>query len=213
MAHGNYIGAYPDKCTRGEARRRLAVDQDAFVFLSLGQVRPYKGLDDLVSAFAQLPGQELRLLIAGNPHDAAYGQALVASAAGDSRMRVDLRFVPDDEVQYYMRAADACVLPYHSATTSGAAILALSFGRPVIAPDIPPFRGLISPGSGVLYETTPGGLGQALSAACRLDAAQARASALSVAHSLDWLPIARRHAEVYRTIRDASRPLSTSEGA
>jgi beta-1,4-mannosyltransferase len=210
IAHGNYIGAYRDTCTRAEARRRLALDAGAFVFLSLGQVRPYKGLDDLVLAFSRLPGADLRLLIAGNPHDSAYGETLVRSAAGDGRIRIEMRFVPDNEVQYYMRAADACVLPYRSATTSGAAILALSFGRPVIAPDVPPFRGLISAGSGVLYGATPGGLEQGLLAALQLDSEKASESALAVARSLDWLSIARRHAAVYRSIRAV--PVSSRPG-
>ena len=63
-------------------------------------------------------------------------------------------FVPDGEVQHYLLAADAVVLPFKEILTSGSAMLALSFGRPVVAP-----HGwvtlLISSESGKASSTTP----------------------------------------------------------
>ena len=200
IAHGSYIGAYPDTCSRGEARQKLGMPLDAFVFLALGQVRPYKGLDDLIAAFRALPGANLRLLIAGHPHDPGYGATLAREAALDDRIRLDLQYVADDAIQYCMRAADVCVLPYRSGTTSGAAILALSFGRPVIAPDVWPFRPLLAGGGGMLYADQHEGLQQALDAAVRMDVHQAGAAALALARSLDWRSIARRHLEVYKEV-------------
>ncbi len=205
IPHGNYIGAYPDTCTRAEARQRLRIDDGEFVFLTLGQVRPYKGLDDLISAFRQLPGGSLRLLIAGNPHNPAYGNALARLAAADTRIRLDLTFVADTDIQYYMRAADICVLPYRSGTTSGAAILAFSFGRPLIAPDVFPFRPLMEGGSGILYSAQPDGLRQALAAAPHMDMAATSARALEVARALDWQGIARQHLSVYTQICASAR--------
>jgi glycosyltransferase involved in cell wall biosynthesis len=201
IAHGNYIGAYPDACTRETARQRLGIAGDAFAYLALGQIRRYKGLDDLITAFCQLAGDHLVLLIAGNPHRADLAEQLRRLAAADQRIRLDLRFVPEDELQYYMHAADVAVLPYRSATTSGAAILALSFGVPVIAPDVWPFRGLIRQDSGVRYADDADGLLKALMAAQSLDQAHARQAALSIAQSLDWRPIARQHVEVYKRVK------------
>jgi len=200
IPHGSYIGAYADACTANEARQRLGIPASSFVFLALGQIRPYKGLDNLIAAFRQVPGEDRLLLIAGHPHDPAYGAALTTMAADDPRIRLHLAFVPDDEVQYYMRAADVCVLPYRSATTSGAAILAFSFARPVIAPDLGPFHSLVAPGSGILYPARPSGLQDALVAAANLNTEQASAAALGVARSLDWQPIARQHLALYRAI-------------
>jgi glycosyltransferase involved in cell wall biosynthesis len=205
IAHGNYIGAYPDVCTQAQARQRLGLSENSFAFLALGQVRPYKGLGGLIAAFRQTPGERLVLLVAGNPSDAAYGSALVRQAAGDSRIRLDLRFVPEDEIQYYMHAADVCVLPYRSGTTSGAAILAFSFGKPVVAPDVWPFRPLVASGAGLLYTDQPAGLQQALSAAPEMEIERASALALGMARSLDWGPIARRHLTVYEDIARRSR--------
>ena len=61
-------------------------------------------------------------------------------------------FIPDEAVQLYMNACDICVLPYKHITTSGAAALCLSFGRPIIAPAINCFPELITPKAGILYD-------------------------------------------------------------
>lgn len=205
IAHGNYIGAYPDDTNRAAARARLQVAPHAFVFLALGQIRPYKGLNDLIVAFRSLPGEHLRLLIAGHPQQVQDAERLQALAGGDGRISVRARFVPDDEVQYYMHAADACVFPYRSGTTSGAAILALSFARPVVAPDGWPFRGLLRDGGGLLYAPGSEGLRRAMQemSASSLDAAAAARlseQALASARALDWRAIARQHLDVYRSL-------------
>lgn len=162
IAHGNYIGAYPNTTDRSAARERLQIAPDAFVYLALGQIRQYKGLDELIAAFRSLPGEHLRLVIAGHPQQPQDGARLQALAGSDGRISVRASFVADDEIQYYMHACDVCVLPYRSGTTSGAAILALSFGRSVIAPGEWPFRGLLRDGGGLLYPAGADGLRGAL---------------------------------------------------
>ena len=124
---------------------------DAFVFLTLGQIRPYKGIDELITAFRGVPGAHLRLIVAGHPHNDAYAASLASLAGDDARIRLQLHYVPDEDIQYYLRAADFCVLPYRRGTTSGAAILCFSFGKPVIAPDVWPFRPLLAERERLLY--------------------------------------------------------------
>jgi glycosyltransferase involved in cell wall biosynthesis len=58
--------------------------------------------------------------------------ALVASLGLQSAVRIVDRYIPNEEVETYFRAADVVVLPYTSATQSGIAQIALSFERPVI---------------------------------------------------------------------------------
>jgi glycosyltransferase involved in cell wall biosynthesis len=112
-----------------------------------------------------------------------------------------VRFVPDDDIQHYMHATDVCVLPYRSGTTSGAAILAFSFARAVIAPDVWPFRGLLAGGGGLLYSVQPGGLRQALEAAQTPGLARrCGEQALAIAHTLDWSALALQHFDMYRKV-------------
>lgn len=201
ISHGNYVTWYANACSRRTARQRLGLPAEAFVYLSLGQVRPYKGVEELLEAFASLTDEESILLIAGRTHPPEYGEQVRAWAADDGRVRLHLDYVPDEEVQFYMNSADVAVLPYRQATTSGAAILALSFGLPVVAPAQGPFPPLLGQGAGLLYDPQrPQALAEALQAARQMDLAAARRAAWETAHRLDWEPIGQEFAELYRQL-------------
>ena len=201
VPHGNYIGWYANDCTKAAARERLGLPPDSFIYLSLGHVRPYKGMEELLAAFAELPAADTLLLIAGRARPPEQGEWLRSQAEGDARVRLCLDYVPDDEMQLYMNGADAVVLPYRRATTSGAAILAISFGVPVIAPALGPFPALLQDGGGILYDPLqPDGLAAALQAAMHADMAEMKRSAWKAARRLDWEPIGQRLAALYRRV-------------
>jgi glycosyltransferase involved in cell wall biosynthesis len=140
VPHGNFRGEYPDEIDRRTARERLDVPADATVFGFFGSVRPYKNVDLLVETFGRLDGDDLRLLVAGPPGTAAYGRTVADLAADDDRVHTAFEYVPTEEVQLYMRAADAIVVPFRTAErsvlTSGSVVLAMGFGRAVVAPDV-----------------------------------------------------------------------------
>lgn len=200
IPHGNYIGAYPNTCTRQEARARLQLSDDAFVYLSLGRVRPYKGLEDLLAAFGALAAPDALLLIAGEAQDPGYEQVLQRLAQGDPRIRLSLAFVPEDALQVYLAVCDVCVLPYRHVTTSGAAILSFSFGVPIIAPALGCFVALVGEDGqrGVLYNAqAPQGLAEGLARARICDLAAMRQACIEYAQQLDWSGIAAQHAAMY----------------
>ncbi len=206
VPHGNYIGAYPVSGTREEARQRLGLSPQHKVFLFLGQIRPYKGVEELIAAFRQLEGEDYILLVAGNPQDADYAARVEAAARGDSRIRLRLGYVPEGELHRYLLAADADVLPYREVTTSGAALLAFSFGLPIVAPRIGCFPSLVEGHRGVLYEPDdPRGLVDALRRAAALDRDAARRDTLAYAESLGWDRLARQHLDAYRKARRSRR--------
>jgi glycosyltransferase involved in cell wall biosynthesis len=203
IPHGNYIGAYPQGCDRREARARLGLPPEALVFLCLGGLRPYKGVEELVAAFRALEAQEPRawLLVAGHAHDPAYARRLAADLQGAERVRFVPAHIPDDEVQVYMAAADFAVFPYRRATTSGAAVLALSFGVPVIAPALGPFPELLAQGGGILYPPERReGLLEALQGALHADRERMAQEAWAVARALDWDAVAREFLALYRRL-------------
>ena len=141
-------------------RERLGLPLGGFVFVCLGLLRPYKGLEELIPAFRGCRPR-LRLLVAGRPpttQPTSTGSAYLAG--GDPRIILEPRFIPAEEVQVYLNAADAAVLPYRQITTSGAALLAFSFGLPVVAPAIGAFPNLVTAANGLLY--APGELAVAL---------------------------------------------------
>lgn len=144
VPHGHYRGAYPDagqeKC---QARRTLDIADDARTLAMLGQIRPYKNAVALIEAFRRVARPEDRLIVAGRPIDAGLERQVLRAAAGDERVILHLRHVPDGEVQHYLRAADVVMLPYRSILNSGAALLALSFDRPIVAPSLGSFGELV----------------------------------------------------------------------
>ena len=131
---GSYEGAYPDTVTRAAARARLGIPANASTFVFFGNVRPYKGVDLLLDAFRALQGThpEAHLVIAGKPYSPEFKAAVEAQAAASPNVHLYLGYVPDDEIQYYLRAADCFVAPYKYIETCSAIYLALAYDLPII---------------------------------------------------------------------------------
>ncbi len=121
---------------RGPARARLGLEAGAPVALFLGLIRPYKGLDLLLPAFAEvqraLPAA--RLVVAGLPRPSfrPYARQIERLGLGE-RVRTDLRYLPQTAMDDYLAAADLVVLPYRDASQSGVLGAALALDRPVVA--------------------------------------------------------------------------------
>ncbi|MGW3346942.1 glycosyltransferase [Nonomuraea rubra] len=104
-------------------------------FLFFGRIEPYKGVEDLLAAFAALPGGlDVRLVVAGACPDPALAARLEASAAADDRVELRIGRVAEEDVAGVFAAGDVVVLPFREITTSGSALLALAHGRPLIVP-------------------------------------------------------------------------------
>lgn len=198
IPHGHFRDAYAAPPPRAEARRRLGLDAGRPVFLAFGQVRPYKGFEGLVDAFRR-SALDAALVVAGKPSSPAIARALRAAAGADPRIRLDLRFVPDADVPPLFAAADRVVLPFERITTSGSAILALGFDRPLVLPDLPTLRETAGDRAAE-YFAAAADLVPALERALRRDAAAASAAARARADALDWGPIARAHVGFFRSL-------------
>lgn len=154
--HGNYIAVSVNYVDRTTARKRFGFKEHDIVFMFLGQIRPYKGLEDLFSAFSQVRGryENAHLLIAGKP---VYPTKLGYVAARAKLLRnvhVYEGAVKDKDLQWFFNTTDVVVLPYKKILTSGSVLNALSFGRPVIAPRVGMIEEIIVESeNGFLYET------------------------------------------------------------
>lgn len=199
IPHPNYSDVFPaDLRPRREIRRRMGLPEDAFVFLAFGQVRPYKRLPQLVQAFSALDGADLRLVIAGQPVVASEAERLRQAAAADARVVLDLRQIPDAEVAGLHRAADAGVLAYRDVFSSGALMLALSQGLPVVVPDEGTAREIAGEDASETFP--PGGLADALDRMRAADAEAGSAAAVAVAERYGWSGIGAETAALYRVV-------------
>jgi glycosyltransferase involved in cell wall biosynthesis len=173
--------------------------EDTRVFLFVGAIRAYKGLSDLTDAFRHIHRPDVRVLIAGKPATDADTQLLAAAAAGDPRIELRLGFVPDEDLAVLLGAADAVVLPFRDILTSGSAILAMSYGRAVVAPSLGCLPETLDPQASILYDPlSPDALANALESALSADLDAMGEHALVLARRLAWGPIALATAELYR---------------
>ena len=162
IPHGNWIGYYPATHCRETAQAALRVSSETFVFLFIGACARYKNLDGLVRSFLELGGDAL-LIVAGRFEDVSYYEEVLGLAKSSPRIRLYPGFVPDSEVQKYLIACDAVVVPYREILTSGSAMLAFSFGRPVVSVSLGFLKDVVTPEVGMLFgPDEPDGLRRAL---------------------------------------------------
>ncbi len=133
--HGHYRGVYPNFESNDEARKRLSIENDQIVLLFLGQIRPYKNIFQLVTAFKEVDNINLRLLIAGLPNSNELETSIQEACSSDRRINSFLDFIQDDDLQIFFKAADLVVLPYQEILNSGTALLSLSFDTPICVPN------------------------------------------------------------------------------
>jgi glycosyltransferase involved in cell wall biosynthesis len=151
---GSYAGIYPDTVSRSEARRQLGLADHLTVFLTLGMIRPYKGLPHLIRSFRGVQNPNATLVVAGRAPDTDYLQSsgIAQVHTTDPRVLLRIGWVADSEMQVYHRACDVAVFPFSNVLTSSSVMLALSFGRPVVAPASGCLPELVDPSIGVLYD-------------------------------------------------------------
>jgi beta-1,4-mannosyltransferase len=137
----------------------------------------------------------VRLVIAGAPTDAAEAERLRAAAAGDPRVVLDLRHVPDAEVAGLHAMADATVVPYVSGFASGALLLGLGYGLPVLAPRAGAAAEVALPDA--LIDCSGGDLARAVAELRARPVERMRAAALASAERVPWSESALRHLDAY----------------
>lgn len=154
IPHGVHSLVPNSSLTTADARRQLCIEPHHRTVLFFGRIVPYKGIHYLVQAFESLALRDpsYRLLIAGEPMRESEQQwNSIRSAIGQSPMREQviqhIRYIEDNDIELYFKAADVLILPYTGIFQSGVLFMSYSFGLPVIATDVGSFAEDIVPGS------------------------------------------------------------------
>jgi len=140
--------AFPDTdLTPTEAKRRLGLGNSEKAILCFGRIKPYKGIEHLLKAFQKLAERDAsyRLIIAGEVQKENEGylnqiKQTIPSEIERGQIILKSEFIPDKDMELYLKAADVMVLPYNEIFQSGVLFLGYSFGLPVIATDVGSFR-------------------------------------------------------------------------
>jgi len=197
IPHGafDYLAAQPHEAPLPP--ELAAVDKP--VILSFGILRPYKGVDVLIDAFAGIEGAEL--WIVGRPWMDVEPLRAAAARAGGTVRFVD-RFVAEDELPAYFRRADVVALPYRDIDQSGVLYTALAFGKAIVASSIGGFAE-VADDHGALVPVPPGdpaALRDALAALVSDPAArgaQEARAATAAAGPYSWAETARLTLSLY----------------
>jgi glycosyltransferase involved in cell wall biosynthesis len=149
LPHGPH-DHYKDSAERPPLREAPA---DACNVLFFGVIRPYKGLEDLITAFDAMEPEEAErywLTVVGETWE---GWTLPAELIAKSRHRDRItfinRYVHDDEVGPIFEGSDVVALPYLRSAISGPVHVAMGYGKPLI---VTPVGGLAESVEG--YEGT-----------------------------------------------------------
>jgi len=138
IPHGAEVVETP---TVEEAKKFWGIDLTFPVVGYLGFISPYKGLEDLIEAMVKV---KAGLIIGGGWHveeDTSYMERLKRASERLLKGRVRwLGYIPEEHLPLTYACMDIFVYPSRFATESGALIKALSYGRCVIARNLPPFK-------------------------------------------------------------------------
>lgn len=168
IPHGNYLGIIENTISQQDAREKLSLPKDSTVFLIFGHLYPFKGHLEAIDAFQKLEQDSAYLLIIGSVGDIQFKEQIDQKIKGCHNIRLFPERIPDEGVQVYMNACDCVVLPYKVFTTSGIALMAMSFKRACIAPNKDFFSDTLGDSGGFLYDPTQeNGLLQAMNFASK----------------------------------------------
>ncbi|WP_051929326.1 glycosyltransferase family 4 protein [Flavobacterium sp. 83] len=122
------------------------------VLLFFGRLSPYKGIDELLSAFGKVVQNfpDIKLVIAGKGN---YSYQLPEQLIGSPSLITINRFIEESEIKSLFEQADVLICPYRDATQSGVLMTAAAFKTPVIVSNVGALSEYIKDGGeGYVYD-------------------------------------------------------------
>ena len=153
--HGVYQRPEDPLLTKEIAKEKLGLVNTSTTVLFFGIISEYKGFDVLLESLKCIENRnEFQILVAGKvatEYQTKFEQLLASMDA--NKIVTFLRYIEDDEVIYFFRAADVVVLPYKDASQSGVLFMSYAYGLPVIASAVGAFpENIIVGETGYLFE-------------------------------------------------------------
>jgi glycosyltransferase involved in cell wall biosynthesis len=129
----------PRADARNATRARYSIPDTAVLFVAFGNVTPEKRIREVIRALAGIvsTGPDARLLLAGEVAEHYAPMADARTLGIEDRVSV-AGFVPDDEIDDYLAAADVCLCLRWptSRETSASWLRCLAAGKPTVTSDL-----------------------------------------------------------------------------
>ena len=149
IPHGHMLD-YVESVEKSVGRKYLNIPNEKIVLLFFGQIKKVKGVDILLNALSMLKEKHpnLFIVIAGSVWKTDFSECekIIESNNLNDCLRLDIKYIPDEEIKYYYGAADACVLPYTDVYQSGVIQLSYGYKKVVVSSDLPSFTQFVKEG-------------------------------------------------------------------
>lgn len=111
--------------------KTIKPESSPVILLYFGRIEYYKGLDILLNAYLLLEkeGLNVRLEIWGSGDMTKYGYLVDVA----HNIRIENRWIDEDEIPGIFKRADICLLPYRDASQSGVVGIASEAALPIVA--------------------------------------------------------------------------------
>jgi glycosyltransferase involved in cell wall biosynthesis len=215
IPHGHYRECYGTMPSKSEARTRIGLPFDK-VLLFFGFARPYKGLEDLISAWKRrnktVGDGSAGLVIAGGVINPDYRETIADLVGDDDSIWTHLNRIPDEQIPEFYAAADAVALPFRRILTSGSLLLALGFGKPILGPDRELLQEILEGCPGFLYPSDDPveGITGAINTFLSSDCAAMEPAVRKRAEAFDWEPIGRHTVALYTALTSGTTHANTA---
>ncbi|MDZ8024388.1 MAG: glycosyltransferase family 4 protein [Nostoc sp. DedQUE11] len=201
ISHGNYIGSYQNNICQVAARNHLKIFSNKTVFLLFGNIHRTKGFLEAIDAFKELKETDIHLLIVGNPAEDDVVNLIKSKIENLDNILFLPKLIPDQEIQIYMNACDCVIVPYKVFTTSGVTVLAMSFAKACIAPNVGFFNDVLDEFGAFLYDPNDReGLLSAMKNAIKKSSFLSEMGKYNfeLVQKWDWNYVARETVNIYR---------------
>jgi glycosyltransferase involved in cell wall biosynthesis len=202
IPHGHYREVYQPAIDPLIARQKLGLPESGRIYLNLGMLKPYKGIERLLQLWKEQQAilADNTLLVVGKALEDCYGQGLIEQSSGTENIILQNTFIEDDQIHLYFSAADVVILPFERILTSGSLILAMSYGKPIIAPRLSSIPEAIGAADWLLYDPKEKhGLLHAIKESTQIDLEALGQLTSEMCDRLDWGAIAQKTLQIYQS--------------
>lgn len=167
-----------------------------------GFISEYKGLEFLIEAMSKV---KAALLIGGGWHveaETTYIRMMREKSLKLLPKKCEwLGYIPDDQLSSFYGSLDVVVYPSRFSTESGALLMALSHGKPVIASNLPPFKEKEKLGALMTFKTVKD-LTRKIKRLLKDEELRRKLEegAKRYAKETSWQVVAQKHVELYKEV-------------
>lgn len=153
-----------NKIEKKVSREKIGLPISKKIIVCFGGIRDYKGIDVVLEALSKISKKtdNVLLVIAGYPWvDWSKYEEIIQKNNLDDCVKLFLRFIPSNEMDYFFYASDLIVLPYRNfMSQSGAGSDALSYEIPLIVSDVGGLPELVKDKSCIVEPNNPDDLAE-----------------------------------------------------